>query len=210
MKMLKKAAAVLMAAAISLTLLTACGGGSGAGAAVTGNSYTIKMSLVEENGRPVTRTETQYITTNGEWLYWEGISGTDMSASLTNTKSGEYYIINLKNNKAYKGTKSEKTDTDVPIINDGSATATTKTGTWEYNKKTYATKEIIYVGDGYKATIAYCYDGATLVYIKTETVYEDGTDTEIMRVNNYSTKADESKFDTSKYTLVDNVTDIYK
>ena len=35
MKMLKKAAAVLLAAAMSLTMLTACGGGSGSGTAAT-------------------------------------------------------------------------------------------------------------------------------------------------------------------------------
>lgn len=35
MKMLKKAAAVLLAAAMSLTMLTACGGGSGSGSAAT-------------------------------------------------------------------------------------------------------------------------------------------------------------------------------
>lgn len=36
MKMLKKAAAVLLAAAMSLTMLTACGGGSGSGSGSTG------------------------------------------------------------------------------------------------------------------------------------------------------------------------------
>ena len=64
MKMLKKAAAVLLAAAMSLVMLTACGGGSGSGTAATSGTYTMKTTVVERNGVAPTETETRYQTTN--------------------------------------------------------------------------------------------------------------------------------------------------
>ena len=205
MRMLKKAAAVLMAAAMSLTLLTACGGGSGSGAVATSGTYTLKTTVVERDGVAPTKTETSYETTNGTWMYYESTYGTDVHASLSNAK-GEHYIINPTTKKAYKWPASDVSGGDKDDIAEPNATISTSTGKWEYNDKIYTTEEttVVYSGaDGYKEVIAYCYDGAQLAYIKTEYASAEGTSVEISRVLEYSKTADESKLNPNNYELVD-------
>ena len=211
MKMLKKAAAVLLAAAMSLTMLTACGGGSGSGTAATSGTYTMKTTVVEVNGVAPTKTETVYETTNGTWFYSESTYGTEVHASLSNAK-GEHYTINPTTKKAYKESESEASGSNKDDIAEPNATITTSTGTWKYNDKTYTTEEmtIVYPGaDGYKVVVARCYDGAQLAYIKSVTTSAEGTYTEIERVLEYSKTADESKLNPNNYELVEKREDLF-
>lgn len=211
MKMLKKAAAVLLAAAMSLTMLTACGGGSGSGSVATSGTYTMKTTVVERNGVAPTKTETTYETTNGTWFYYESTYGTEVHASLSSAK-GEHYTINPTTKKAYKESKSEASGSDKDDTAEPNATITTSTGTWKYNDKTYTTEEttIVYPGaDGYKVVVARCYDGAQLAYIKSVTTSAEGTYTEIVRVLEYSKTADESKLNPNNYELVENPKDLF-
>lgn len=208
MKMLKKAAAVLLAAAMSLTMLTACGGGSGSGSAATSGTYTMKTTVVERNGVAPTETETRYQTTNGTWFYTEGTTGTHVYASLSSSK-GEIYSINPTTKKAYKWSAEETSEDE---IEESNVTISTSTGTWKYNDKTYTTEEttIVYPGaNGYKEVIARCYDGAQLAYIKTETIYAQGKNTKIERVLEYSKTADESKLNPNNYELVEKREDLF-
>lgn len=208
MKMLKKAAAVLLAAAMSLTMLTACGGGSGSGSAATSGTYTMKTTVVERNGVAPTKTETTYETTNGTWLYYESTYGTEVHASLSSAK-GEHYTINPTTKKAYKWSADETSEGE---IEESNVTISTSTGTWKYNDKTYTTEEttIVYPGaNGYKEVIARCYDGAQLAYIKSVTTSAEGTYTEIERVLEYSKTADESKLNPNNYELVEKSEDLF-
>ena len=199
MKMLKKAAAVLLAAAMSLTMLTACGGGSGSGSVgVFEGSYTMKTSVVERNGKPVT-TESSYETTNGTWIYQEDTDEDGTSATLTGPDA--VYWVNPTKKTACKisdkGTSSSTPDTGAGY------TIKTENGTWEYNNKTYTTQATIIESAEGKLITTCCFDeNGKFAYIKYEDSANGHTYTEIIRVNEYSKSADESKLDLKNYTIV--------
>ena len=198
MKMLKKAAAVLLAAAMSLTMLTACGGGSGSSSSgVFEGSYTMKTSVVERNGKPVT-TESSYVTTNGTWTYQEDTDEDGTSGYLTGPDA--VYWVNPTKKTACKisdkGTSSSTPDTGAGY------TIKTENGTWEYNNKTYTTQSTIMESAEGKLITTCCFDNGKFAYIKTEESANGHTYTEIVRVNEYSQTADESKLDLKNYTIV--------
>ena len=199
MKMLKKAAAVLLAAAMSLTMLTACGGGSGSGSSgVFEGTYTIKTSVVECNGKPVT-TESSYQTTNGTWTYQEDTDEDGTIGYLTGPDA--VYLVNPTKKTACKisdkGTSSSTPDTGAGY------TIKTEYGTWEYNNKTYTTQSTIIESAEGKQITTCCFDeNGKFAYIKNEESGNGHTYTEIIRVNEYSHTADESKLNLKNYTIV--------
>ena len=206
MKMLKKAAAVAMAAAMSLTLLTACGGGSGTGSAVAiGESYTIETTLIEENGEEPKETQKTYETTNGTWSYIEETYGTERYADLQNIKTGERYKINPVSMKAYKMPALGNAGGDGADRND-----TITRGTWtDKDGKIYTTETItVTESDGKAVTTTYYYQDKP-EYIKYESTSKYGDYEEVHKVTRYTRTADESKFDISKYTLVENRDDLW-
>ncbi len=202
MKLFKKLAAAVMAAVMSMALLTGCSGGGGSSVPGTGivTSFTQKVTLVEVNDEPYNGLYTEYLTTNGEWMYTEWVTDTQTQANLS-WKGGDLYVVNPKNKKAYKGLSGHPWQTD--------DTATTTTGTWEYKGKTYRTVEGTTVADGYKQTQKYCYDGAKLAYIVTEGMEEGKTTKTVARVDEWSDKADESKLDINNYTIVNSPDELY-
>ena len=207
MKMLKKAAAVLLAAAMSLTMLTACGGGSGSGSGSSGafeGSYTIKTSVVERNGQPVT-TESSYQTTNGTWSYLEDTDESGTNATLIGPDA--VYYVNPTSKKAYKASDKE-TSGSTPDTGAG-YTIKTENGTWEYNNKTYTTQSTIIESAEGKMITTCCFDNGKFAYIKSEETAKGSTYTEIIRVNEYSKTADESKLDLNNYKLVENPKDLF-
>ena len=201
MKMLKKAAAVLLATAMSLTMLTACGGGSGSGSGSSGvfeGTYTIKTSVVECNGKPVT-TESSYQTTNGTWTYQEDTDEDGTIGYLTGPDA--VYLVNPTKKTACKisdkGTSSSTPDTGAGY------TIKTEYGTWEYNNKTYTTQSTIIESAEGKQITTCCFDeNGKFAYIKNEESGNGHTYTEIVRVNEYSHTADESKLNLKNYTIV--------
>ena len=207
MKMLKKAAAVLLAAAMSLVMLTACGGGSGSGAGggipVSG-SYTMETTMVENTDGPVTQNIRRYVTSNGTWYYYENVTGTFTSASLSKV-DGEHYVINPANNKAWKTESSSAGGED----GNEKVTATKTSGTWKYKEKTYTTQEVTYSAADFTQTVKYCYDGATLAYIETTGKGEGGRYYSLEKVTKYEKAANESKLNLSNYTLVDNQDELF-
>lgn len=207
MKMLKKAAAVLLAAAMSLVMLTACGGGSGSGAGggiPASGSYTMETTVVENTDGPVTQNNRYYVTTNGTWYYSENVTGTFTSASLSKV-DGEHYVINPANNKAWKTESSSAGGED----GNEKVTATKTSGTWKYKEKTYTTQEVTYSAADFTQTVKYCYDGATLAYIETTGKSEGGRYYSLEKVTKYEKAANESKLNLSNYTLVDNQDELF-
>ncbi len=207
MKMLKKAAAVLLAAAMSLTMLTACGGGSGSGAGggiPASGSYTMETTVVENTDGPVTQNNRYYVTTNGTWYYSENVTGTFTSASLSKL-DGEHYVINPTNNKAWKAESSSAGGEG----DNEKVTATKTSGTWKYKEKTYTTQEVTYTAASFTQTVKYCYDGATLAYIETTGKNEGGRYYSLEKVTKYEKAANESKLNLSNYTLVDNQDELF-
>ena len=207
MKMLKKAAAVLLAAAMSLTMLTACGGGSGSGAGggiPASGSYKMETTVVENTDGPVTQNNRYYVTTNGTWYYSENVTGTFTSASLSKL-DGEHYVINPTNNKAWKAESSSAGGEG----DNEKVTATKTSGTWKYKEKTYTTQEVTYTAASFTQTVKYCYDGATLAYIETTGKNEGGRYYSLEKVTKYEKAANESKLNLSNYTLVDNQDELF-
>ena len=205
--MLKKAAAVLLAAAMSLTMLTACGGGSGSGAGggiPASGSYTMETTVVENTDGPVTQNNRYYVTTNGTWYYSENVTGTFTSASLSKL-DGEHYVINPTNNKAWKAESSSAGGEG----DNEKVTATKTSGTWKYKEKTYTTQEVTYTAASFTQTVKYCYDGATLAYIETTGKNEGGRYYSLEKVTKYEKAANESKLNLSNYTLVDNQDELF-
>ena len=212
MKMLKKAAAVLLAAAMSLTMLTACGGGSGSGVGggiPESGSYTMETTMVENTDGPVTQNNRYYVTSNGTWYYYEQTSGTHASASLSNMKTGEHYVINPTNNKAWKAESSSAGGEDGNEEVGGKVTATKTSGTWKYNEKTYTTLEVTYTAADFTQTVKYCYDGATLAYIETTGKDEGGRYYSLEKVTKYEKAANESKLNPNNYKLVKSSDDLF-
>lgn len=209
--MLKKAATVLLAAAMSLTMLTACGGGSGSGVGggipVSG-SYTMETTKVENANGPVTQNNRHYVTTNGTWYYSEYVNGTSASASLSKA-DGEHYVINPTNNKAWKAESSSAGGEDGNEEVDEKVTATKTSGTWKYKEKTYTTQEVTYTAASFTQTVKYCYDGATLAYIETTGKDEGGRYYSLEKVTKYEKAANESKLNPNNYKLVENPQDLF-
>lgn len=212
MKMLKKAAAVLLAAAMSLTMLTACGGGSGSGVGggiPESGSYTMETTMVENTDGPVTQNNRHYVTTNGTWYYSENVNGTHATASLSNMNTGEHYVINPTNNKAWKAESSSAGGEDVNEEVGGKVTATKTSGTWKYNEKTYTTLEVTYTAADFTQTVKYCYDGATLAYIEITGKDEGGRYYSLEKVTKYEKAANESKLNPNNYNLVEKSEDLF-
>ena len=209
--MLKKAAAVLLAAAMSLVMLTACGGsGSGVGGGIpVSGSYTMETTMVENTDGPVTQNNRHYVTTNGTWYYSENVNGTHATASLSNMNTGEHYVINPTNNKAWKAESSSAGGEDVNEEVGGKVTATKTSGTWKYNEKTYTTLEVTYTAADFTQTVKYCYDGATLAYIEITGKDEGGRYYSLEKVTKYEKAANESKLDLNNYNLVEKSEDLF-
>lgn len=208
MKMLKKAAAVLLAAAMSLTMLTACGGGSGSGVGggiPESGSYTMETTMVENTDGPVTQNNRHYVTSNGTWYYYEQANGTHATASLSNMNTGEHYVINPTNNKAWKAESSSAGGED----GNEKVTATKTSGTWKYKEKTYTTQEVTYSAASFTQTVKYCYDGATLAYIETTGKDEGGRYYSLEKVTKYEKVANESKLNPNNYKLVKSSDDLF-
>ena len=207
MQMLKKAAVILLAATMSLTMLTACGGGSGVGSAGTNEAYTMEMVLIKENDVAPKETVTEYITTNGTWSYIEDTYGTDKDVSLQNIKTGEYYIINPTAMKAYKADEAwDEGEQDHTGMN---PTITTTNGTWtDENGKVYTTEIITTAySNGKQIETWYC-DGDKPAFIKYEFQGKNGNASEFYRVTQYSRTANESKLNLKNYTIVENEDDL--
>ena len=198
MKLFKKLAAAAMAAVMSMALLTGCSGGGGSNTAGIISSYTTKWTLVEIDGVPCTETYTEYITSNGNWIYTESVQGTRKNINLS-SREGDLYIV--------VGNKALKVSSESPWQNDDTATSTT--GTWEYKGKTYQTVETTVVVEGYKSTQKYCYDGAKLEYIVTESMVNGKASKTVARVDEWRSEADKSKLNIDNYTIVNSDEELY-
>lgn len=205
---LKKIVAAAAAAVMALAMLTACSGGGGG--IVNGGSYTIKMTLVEQDGEEITETRSEYATSNGEWTYSEMVRGAKRRAYLNNEKTDDEYVLNIDTKKAFKIPKQDDTVTP-PDSSDEKEIVTKKTGEWKYKNVTYTTQEMIYTvpgEDGYQYTVKLCYKSGKLEYYVTESKDVDGTYYTIARVDQYSNTADETKLKISDYELVDTYDDL--
>ena len=204
MKMLKKAAAVLLAAAMSLTMLTACGGGSGSSgsllAQTLGSKYTLTYTLVERNGIEAPNVRSTTVMTDGTRFYESEGDG----ASLTNAEGS--YEINLEAKKAYKLPQKDNTLADDIT----SAMAVTETGTKEYKGKTYVTETATFNMNGGTVSMSYCFYNGKLEYMmQTATAPNGETYSWVYRVDSVTKSVDESLMDTSNYTLVENPEDLW-
>ena len=202
MKMLKKAAVILLAATMSLTMLTACGGGSNVGSAAN-ESNTMEKRLIEVDGVEPTCTETEYTTTNGTWAYIETNVDSHKSARLDNIKTGDSYKINPTTMKAYKEAASSGETGD-------NANVTTTMGTWkDENGKVYITETITVAHSNTVKDVEtwYC-DGDRPAFIKFEYLGREKDHWELYKVTQYSRTANESKLNLNNYTIVENEEDL--
>lgn len=204
MKMLKKAAAVLLAAAMSLTMLTACGGGSGSSsltAQALGGKFTLKYTLVEVDGKAPEEAVSETIMTDGS-RYYTAESGDAQAVLMTGS---DYYVINTANNKAWKAS-FDNSDTTGQLA---AVTTTTSTGTREYKGKTYVAETSTIAKGTSKQVTTYCYDNGKLTYVIQEYVKNDAVShTEVMHVDSLVKSVDEKLLDIGNYEMVDKFEDL--
>jgi len=202
MKLFKRLAAAAMAAVMSMVLLTGCSGGGGGSTAGIISTYTMKWTVVEMDDVPYTDTYTEYITSNGNWMYMEIVQetsqGTRKDANLSSREGDTYIVV---------GNKALKVSSGHPWQSDDTATSTT--GTWTYKGKTYQTVETTVVVEGYKSTEKYCYDGAKLEYIVTESMVNGKASKTVARVDEWRSEADETKLNLDNYTIVNSEEELY-
>lgn len=192
MKPFKNFIVAVLMAAMSVTLLTACGGSGSAGMTeqTFGEKYTIQYTLVERNGVEVSNGSTMTLMTDGTCTY----SASGKRAVLT-TKDASY-VVNPENKKALK----QESDATNPGT---SVTATTKTGTKEYKGKTYTTETAVLTSGNGKVSISYCFYNGQLEYMIQESAAENGQAvSSVFRIDSLVKSVDESKLDIENYEIV--------
>lgn len=204
MKMLKKAAAVLLAAAMSLTMLTACGGGSGSSsltAQALGGKFTLKYTLIESNGVAVSNSGTRTMMTDGTRFYEErGEYATLETGDAT-------YEINVAKKKAFKEEENEEGGLKDTLA---SALAVTETGKKEYNGKTYTTETATFAVDGGKLSMAYYfYEGQMKYMVQTFTAPNGTSYTNVNRIDSIVKSVNESVLDIKNYEMVSSRSELY-
>lgn len=189
MKMFKKIAATVMAAAMSLALLTACGGGSGSGAST-------KLASIFGSGKlwmdvtDVETNENQVTATDGKKLYLAETDPKDPKGVFEIwVQNGTAYIsyggAALKTTKYDGSPVSELMEDYLKKMPSKETLAKVEIGKYTVNDVEYYA-ETIKDGDD---TAIFCFNGNTPVYC----VEKDKESETIFKVNKLTSSFDESK-----------------